>query len=434
MGWQGRARLAAAVLGLLVALGAGPTLAQDSGAPWYEVRDGKPIQLNLYFFWSRHCPHCERAQPVVAQLAISYPWLRVHAGELSESADNRSLYQSLANALGQEAKSVPAFLFCGHMWTGFDSAATTGRALQQSLERCWEQVSAASALGDSSFAFRQAGEAPLLVPVLGEVDWRAWSLPSLTVLLAALDSFNPCAFFVLLFLLSLLVHAGSRPRMLLIGGIFVLFSGGLYFLFMAAWLNVFLWLGEARLMTVVAGVIAVAIGGLNVKDYFWFGRGASLSMSESQRYRLIDRMRRMLRLDSVAAMLGATVVLAVLANSYELLCTAGFPMVFTRILTLNDLDSATYYGYIALYNVVYVLPLLIIVLVFSASLGSRKLSERGARTLKLLSGCMMFALGLVLLVAPGALSSLFVAVAIPIAALAVTGGITWVEARRTLLG
>jgi hypothetical protein len=97
----------------------------------------------------------------------------------------------------------------------------------------------------------------------------------LTVVLAGLDAFNPCAFFVLLFLLSLLVHAHDRRRMLLIGGVFVFFSGLIYFVFMAAWLNVcFCWLGELRFMTLLAGLLAVSIGGLNVKDFFGlFGRG-----------------------------------------------------------------------------------------------------------------------------------------------------------------
>ncbi len=91
------------------------------------------------------------------------------------------------------------------------------------------------------------------VPFVGQVDARAFSLPILTLVLAGMDAFNPCAFFVLLFLLSLLVHAKSRTRMAIIGGTFVLFSESVYFVFMAAWLNVFLIAGELRVITFVAG-------------------------------------------------------------------------------------------------------------------------------------------------------------------------------------
>jgi hypothetical protein len=89
----------------------------------------------------------------------------------------------------------------------------------------------------------------------------------LTLVLAGLDAFNPCAFFVLLFLLSMLAHQKSRKRMLLIGGVFVLVSGLMYFAFMAAWLNVFQLFGHLAWVTLAAGALAVFVGAVNVKDF-----------------------------------------------------------------------------------------------------------------------------------------------------------------------
>ena len=117
--------------------------------------------------------------------------------------------------------------------------------------------------------------------------------------------------------------------------------------------------------------------------------------------------------------------LALAANSYELLCTAGFPMVYTRILTTNELAPAAYYGYLLLYNVVYIIPLLLIVGTFSLTLGARKLSERGGRLLKLLAGVMMLELGLVLIVAPALLNSAGLALLLLCVALL----LTWTAAR-----
>ena len=131
--------------------------------------------------------------------------------------------------------------------------------------------------------------------------------------------------------------------------------------------------------------------------------------------------------DKLPAMLAATVFLAVAANFYELLCTAGFPMVYTRILTLGEPSAAMRYFYLALYNLVYVLPLAAIVLVFVRTLGARKLGEREGRLLKLLSGTMMLELGVLLLVAPEWLSRLGVAFALLAGAVAVT----WLAARLT---
>jgi hypothetical protein len=114
-----------------------------------------------------------------------------------------------------------------------------------------------------------------------------------------------------------------------------------------------------------------------------------------------------------------TAGLAFAANLYELLCTSGFPLVYTRVLTLRDLSPAGYYGYLALYNVVYVTPLFLIVVGFSLTLSSHKLTEYQGRVLKLLSGMMMLALGVVLVADPGLLNNLFGAA---VALLAAVGG------------
>ena len=234
-----------------------------------------------------------------------------------------------------------------------------------------------------------------------------------------------CAFFVLLFLLSLMVHVRKRSHMAIVGGTFVLFSGLLYFLFMAAWLNVFLIVGHLTLVTTVAGLIAIAMGAINIKDYFWFKRGVSLSIPEHAKPGLFQRMRGLVATSNLPSILVGTITLALAANAYELLCTAGFPMVFTRILTLNELSPAAHYLYLALYNVIYILPLLAIVVVFVVTLGARKLSEDEGRILKLLSGLMMLGLGLVLLVAPDLLSQPLVALVLMAVALLVTASLVW---------
>jgi uncharacterized membrane protein HdeD (DUF308 family) len=120
-------------------------------------------------------------------------------------------------------------------------------------------------------------------------------------------------------------------------------------------------------------------------------------------------------------MLGATVVLAVAANFYELLCTAGFPMIYTRLLTLGDLTAGARYGYLALYNLIYVLPMALIVMVFVRTLGTHRLTEREGRLLKLLSGLMMLQLGVLLTVAPAQLDSLAVSALLLATALGLTG-------------
>ncbi len=404
--------------------------AADLAEPtWYRLTADGDVEVTLFFFWSETCPHCTRARPVVAQIARERIWLELRSFNLDESEANRRLFRGLTTAIGREIEGVPAFVLCGQMFTGFGTASESGAFLAEIVDRCrtaigqylarQEDPSVSTAPRPSMPAQQQP--AAVEVPFFGAIDAAALSLPLLTVVLGGLDAFNPCAFFVLLFLLSLLVHARSRARMLLIGGTFLLFSGLLYFVFMAAWLNLFLVLQGVGAVTVAAGLVAVALAVLNIKDFFAFERGPTLSIPEKAKPGLFTRMRRLLSAESLPAMLTATIALAIAANTYELLCTSGFPLIYTRALTLNDLPTGTYYLYLAFYNLVYVLPLLAITLVFTATLGGRKLSAAGGRVLKLLSGLLMLGLGLVLLFAPPLLDNLLTAVALLVAALVVTG-------------
>jgi thiol-disulfide isomerase/thioredoxin len=407
---------------LLLALGA--ALARAAPAPesdefWFgTAADGSPV-VRLYYFYSPTCPHCQAAAPFLDELDARWPWLEVQKYAVKDNRKNARFYYETALSLGTQALSVPGFIFCRQVLIGYDTAETTGAELARAIEACHEQrlanpgaplpaPGAAGGAGAGGGATTLAGEpagTTVNLPFVGSVDAKALSLPVLTLVLAGMDAFNPCAFFVLLFLLSLLVHARSRARMAVVGGTFVLFSGLVYFVFMAAWLNVFLGAGELRVVTVIAGLLALTVAALNIKDYFWFKEGPSLSIPESAKPGLFRRMRDIVGTGNLGPMLASTVLLAIVANSYELLCTAGFPMVYTRVLTLAELETWEYYAWLAAYNVIYVIPLLLIVIVFVRTMGARKLTEREGRILKLVSGFMMLGFGLLLLAAPQLLTN-----------------------------
>jgi hypothetical protein len=398
------------------------------------LSEGADGQTNIvvYYFYSESCPHCIDARPFVAALD-AYDWIDLRTYEVATSREHALLYRDVAAAIGEQARSVPAFIFCGSMHTGFDRPVTTGAVLLARMEHC--RADPGGVLAARTGPGLKPGEVMgMQVPVLGFINPADWGLPILTVVIAGLDAFNPCAFFVLLFLLSLMVHARSRARMLLVGGTFVVISGVIYFVFMAAWLNVFLLIGELRRVTLIAGLIAVSLAAINIKDYFWFDSGGpSLSIPESKRPGMYQRMRKLVAAKSLWAMLIGTAVLAIVVNSYELLCTAGLPMVYTRILTLREADTFAYYMYLVLYNIIYVIPLLVIVMLFVLRFGSRKLGESEVRLLKLLSGMMMLGLGGVMLVAPMALNNAGVAIGLLFAAILTTWMVHLVMRKRGLL-
>lgn len=432
---------------------AGPSAGENPTWRWYELDARKDVRINLYVFWSSRCGNCTRAIEYLNGLQRTYPWLQITYYETSAHPGNVAFYQSKAAAMGRVAGQVPAFFYCNELDIGFDSAETTGARIERTILR-WRiavqqhlrKRSAAGAIAPieraalawlplvalqaPAAADEDLPELPLdlppeepivRVPWWGEMEASDLSLPLLTITLAGCDAFNPCAFFVLLFLLSLLLHGHSRSRLLLVGGLFVFCSGLVYFLFMAAWLNLFFVVGHLRVITLAAGVVAVLVALVNIKDFFRFRQGVTLSIPEGAKPGLYQRMTGLIRQTSFLRLVAGTLVLATVVNLYELLCTSGFPMVFTRVLTLRHLPTASYYLYLLLYNLIYILPLALIVLVFSLTLGGHKLSEYEGRVLKLLSGLMMLALGVLLLAAPELLSRVAGAVATLTLAVGLTG-------------
>jgi hypothetical protein len=239
------------------------------------------------------------------------------------------------------------------------------------------------------------------LPLVGRVEVTSLGLPLFTFVAGLVDGFNPCATWVLLFLLAMLVNLKSRPRMALIAGTFVAVSGAVYFAFMAAWLTLFMAVGISRPVRILLAVVAISIGTVNLKDFFALGRGPSLSIPESAKPGLYRRVRAILHAEDVAGAMVGIVVLAVLVNLVELLCTAGLPALYTGILTSQRLHPWEYYAYLMLYIAAYMLDDAILVTVGVVTLGKRKLQERGGRWLKLLSGAVIFVLGVLLLLRPG---------------------------------
>jgi len=409
--------LRALLLALVAVISAGAVATES--IPWTSEQGAGETRVHLYFFWSQKCPHCLKAVPFVDSLQRDYAWLEVHSAEISQNRQNLQRYVEMASSLHHDARSVPAFFICGQLITGYDSPEGVGQQILDLASTCRNTpLTALSAADDST----------LQLPFIGSVEADSNSLLMFTLIIAGMDSFNPCAFFVLMFLLSLMVHARSRARMLLIGSTFVGISALIYFMFMAAWLNLFMMIGAVPVITLIAGMVAIIIGIINTKDYFLFRQGPSLTIPESAKPTLYRRMRELLKADSITTMLLGTAMLAVAANSYELLCTAGFPMVYTRLLTLSELGTLQHYAYLVLYNLIYVIPLMIIVIIFSYTLGAYKLTEQQGRLLKLLSGLMMLGLGLVMLLAPNVLvSTVWAGFALLIAAVVIATTIHWLS-------
>ncbi len=237
------------------------------------------------------------------------------------------------------------------------------------------------------------------IPFFGKINLSQLALPILTIILGALDSFNPCAFFILIVLLSMLLYLQSRKKMIIVGSIFIFFSGLFYALFMLLLFNSFYFTKlYINITSIIVGIVACVIGVLNIKDFFYFKQGFTLSIPENKRDVTFKRMRKLVKSPSLLVMLGGTIFIAISVNFFELLCTFGFPLYFTNRLAIENLPTLTYYSYIFLYTIVYVIPLFIILIVSVFSLGVKKLTEWQGRILKLFPGIFLFSFGILMII------------------------------------
>ncbi len=405
----------------------------------------------LYLFWGDGCPHCEDEKKFLDKIQERHPELEMRYFEVWNVAENRAIAEAMRQAYEVTSSSVPMTFIGRWTVTGYAQDTTTGKQIERQIDTClqrgcidaltmlgpnqavldireqirqnalvnWERISPQAApqavvAPDESQTDSETSQAVapqptptpipddlVSLPLFGDMKVSDIGLPLFTIIIGGLDGFNPCAMWVLSFLLTLVIYAKSRSKILLIGGIFVVASGVIYFMFMVAWLNIFMFVTYVTPLRVTVALIAIVMGLINCKDFFFFKKGVSLTIPESAQPKLFKKMRALVQTTALPAIILGTIVLAVTANLIELLCTAGFPAIYTRILTLqNDLSVVQYYLYLVFYNVVYVIPLAAIVGVFSWKMGGRKMSEKEGRVLKLIGGVLMLALGIILLVKP----------------------------------
>jgi len=376
---------------------------------------GKPAvvpeqaESDLEVFVRQGCPHCEKAKTYLTQLKQRYPKLKVAVRDIGEDPQALLRLKTLAAKFDMTQLGVPAFYVRGELVVGFQSAEITGKHLEELLGRPPPDV---GALSEGACPLEPEVPCPpdptpevlggqrIHVPFFGDLTLPELGLPLFTVFLGLLDGFNPCAMWVLLFLLALLANLRDRRKMFLLAGTFVLVSGIVYFAFMAAWLNVFLFIGYVRIIQIMMGGLAVGIGLVNVKEFWAFGQGLSLAIPESAKPGIYARVRKILAAEHVSQAMIGILVLAILVNMIEFVCTAGFPALFTQVLSQQGLTTLEHYGYLGLYNLAYIADDALMVTIAVVTLSHHKLQEREWRWLKLISGLVMLGLGVLLLFAP----------------------------------
>ena len=247
--------------------------------------------VNLYLFGGDGCPHCAHAKDVLEPYIKQQDNIGYQEFEIYYNVENQKKMQSVGEALKIDASGVPLLVVGDEPYIGFSDS--TGTEIKERLEYCsvntcpdsvaeivgvekpiskdissaTEEDTRSGPTTSSNQSSTSRTDGYIDLPLIGKINTAHFSLPVLTVIIALLDGFNPCAMWALLFIITLLIGMKNRKRMWLYGTTFIVTSAAVYFIFMAAWLNLFMFIGHITWVRSIIGLLAVAAGASYLYDW-----------------------------------------------------------------------------------------------------------------------------------------------------------------------
>lgn len=375
-------------------------------------------KINIYLFWGEGCPHCEKEKAFLKTYVEDNPDVIVRDYEVWGSKENLNLMMEFAKELNVDVRGVPFTVIGEHYVIGWVSDDYSGGKIREAVE-CGREDSCPDigaeiltedpevkgeedVQGEEEKKDKEVVGIPgkMDLPIIGEIETKNFSLPLLTVVLGALDGFNPCAMWTLVFLISLLLGLKDRKRMWILGIVFIGTSAFVYFLFMAAWLNFILFIGMVTWVRAIIGLVALGGGIYNLREYFVNKDANCKVTNKEKRQKVFQRLKDITHKESFLLAIGGIILLAFAVNLVEAVCSAGLPAVYTQILSLNDLSKAQYYLYILLYIFFFMLDDLIIFFVAMKTLHMTGASKKYSRWSNLIGGILMAVIGILLIFKP----------------------------------
>jgi thiol-disulfide isomerase/thioredoxin len=349
--------------------------------------------VELLFFWGDGCPHCADEKIFLQDLQKRYPLVDVQSYEVWYVPENREKLLAVSQELGFDPQYVPVTVVGQQYWVGFSEIIA--EEIEQAVQAGIENIPV------------EARQNIINIPIIGRVNLDQQSLLMSTALIAFVDGVNPCSVWVLTMLLALVIHTGSRKKIILIGVIFLTVTAGIYALFIAGLFTLFTFVSFMTWIQVLVALVALTFAIINIKDYFWYKEGVSLTISDKAKPGLMRKMRNLISTEkSIWGLIGATVAMAAGVSLVEFSCTAGFPVLWTNILVASGVETGQFIGLLLVYMLIYQLDELAIFLTVVFTLKASRLEEKHGRILKLVGGTLMLTLALVMLINPDLLESL----------------------------
>lgn len=381
---------------------------------------GKTIEnkVNIYVFYGRDCPHCKVLLADLATIKQEKPYIQIYKYEVS-NFNNGNLFNKVASQLGASSGGVPFTVIGTKYFVGYSSGQTKPLieyaikiySLADSYSDPVGKLVGKDLTGGTATYEELRGEffpeevekedeVKIELPVFGSVSTKDVSLPVISILIGFIDGFNPCAMWVLLFLISVLIGMKDRKKMWILGTVFLGTSALIYLLFMIAWLNVIVFLGALFWIKLLIASIALIGGAWNLKAFFTNKEDGCEVVNEKKRSKVLNKIKYITSSQKYSLAIIGIIGLAVSVNFIELTCSAGLPVVFTNLLALNNLSVLEYGFYLFLYILFFLIDDLLIFFIAMKTLKITGLSNKYAKYSHLIGGILMVLVGILMIFKP----------------------------------
>lgn len=370
--------------------------------------------VNIYLFYSDSCPHCAAEKELLSELEEEYDNIRIYKYEVNTD-NNMQMLLNVAELFDTKVTGVPFTVIADKVYKGFNYENYKTKFLatiEYYSEHGYKDV-VGEYLGDSTLPSYEVTDnsdfseylnnyGNQTISFLGfEIDTKNLTLPIVSVLIGLVDGFNPCAMWVLLFLISMLIGMKDKKRMWSLGITFLFTSALIYILFMIAWLNVASFLTSVVWVRLILGLVAITGAIINLYGYIKNRKSSGCTVvNDKKRNKIFDRIKKFTHEKNFFLAIIGVMALAVSVNIVELACSAGLPVMFIEILSINNLSVFEEIVYIGLYMLFFLIDDLIIFFIAMTTMQVTGFSTKYGKISKLVGGILLLLIGLLLIFKP----------------------------------
>lgn len=362
--------------------------------------------LKFYLFYQESCPHCHDEMEFINSIKDEYPTVDFVFYEISLNEMNYNFYNKVLKKTKINANGVPFTIIGTDYYVGFNEEIS--KNIVESLNKFLEvgTIDVISMVKNdedlSDIKYNENINENMSLPIIGEIDAKKVSLPLISIFIGMIDGFNPCAMWVLLFLIGMLFNMKDKKKMWVLGITFLTTSAILYLFIMMAWLKVALSFNTVLWLRILIALIALIAGGINIISYLKNIKkddGCKI-VDEKKRKKIFSKIKKITLEKRLILSIIGIITLAISVNLVELACSAGLPLMFTQILSFNNLSMIEYMFYMFLYILFFLIDDIIIFVVAMKTLSIKGISSKYGKYSNLIGGIIMILIGILMIFKP----------------------------------